>query len=172
MGPASRPERDPPDLINVGRVIKPFGLRGRVVVEPLTDFPERFAPGGVLLIQGQGFEITASQPRKDRWVLKLKGVDTPEQAEDLRGAFLQVPESDLHPLPEGQHYRFQIIGLLAVTVDGEELGTVADVLQTGGNDVYLVKGPGGEHLVPALPEFITGIDLEAGRMVVEEAEFV
>ena len=65
-----------------------------------------------------------------------------------------------------------MIGLLAVTKDGDEVGRVTDVLETGGNDVYLIKGPGGERLVPALPQFVTKIDLEAGRMIVEDAELV
>ena len=172
MEPESHPEQESPDLIAVGRVIKPFGLRGQIVIFPLTDFPERFAPGAAILIEGQSFEISASQPHKGRWVLKLKGVDTPEQAEDLRGCALNVPESDLHPLPEGEYYRFQVIGLLAVTKDGDELGRVTDVLETGGNDVYLIKGSGGERLVPALPQFVTEIDLDAGRMIVEDAELV
>ena len=172
MEPASNPQQESPDLISVGRVIKPFGLRGRVVIDPLTDFPERFAPGGSVLINGDTFQITASKPRKDGWVLKLEGVNTPEQAETLRGATLQVPESDLHPLPEGQYYRFQVIGLLAVNGDGDEVGQVTDVLETGSNDVYLIKGPGGERLVPALPQFVTQIDLDAGRMIIEDADLV
>ena len=162
----------PDTFINVARIIKPFGLRGRIVIESLTDFPDRFAPGSILLLDNQPFEVTASRPQKHRWVLKLKGVDSPEDAETLRGALLQIPESDLHPLPEGQHYRFQVIGLLAVTLGGEELGKVTDVLETGSNDVYLVKGPAGERLVPALPQFIAEIDLESGRIIVEDMEVV
>ena len=162
----------PDTFINVARIIKPFGLRGRIVIESLTDFPDRFAPGSLLLLDNQPFEVTASRPQKHRWVLKLKGVDSPEDAETLRGALLQIPESDLHPLPEGQHYRFQIIGLLAVTLGGEELGRVTDVLETGSNDVYLVKGPAGERLIPALPDFIVEVDLQAGRIIVEDMEVV
>ena len=162
----------PDSPITVARIIKPFGLRGRVVIESLTDFPDRFAPGSILLIDDQPFEITASRPQKHRWVLKLKGVDTPEDAETLRGALLQIPESQLHPLPEGQFYRFQIIGLLAVTRDGRELGPVKDVLETPANDVYQVQTPNGELLVPALPDFVLKVDLEAGKMVVEDVETV
>ena len=172
MEPESHPKQESPGLITVGRVIKPFGLRGQIVIHPLTDFPERFAPGAAILIEGQSFEISASQPHKGRWLLKLKGVDSPEQAEDLRDCALHVPESDLHPLPEGEYYRFQVIGLLAVTRDGDEVGRVTDVLETGGNDVYLIKGSGGERLVPALPQFVSEIDLEAGRMIIEETEIV
>ena len=162
----------PDSPITVARIIKPFGLRGRVVIESLTDFPARFAPGSILLIDDQPFEITTSRPQKHRWVLKFKGVDTPEDAETLRGALLQVPESQLHPLPEGQFYRFQIIGLLAVTRDGRELGPVKDVLETPANDVYQVQTPTGELLVPALPDFVLKVDLEAGKMVVEDVETV
>ena len=158
----------PDTPVTVARVIKPFGLRGRVVVEPLTDFPDRFAPGSILLIDDQPFEITASRPQKQRWVLKLKGVNTPEDAETLRGALLQIPESDLRSLPEGQYYRFQIVGLLAVTKDGRELGPVKDVLETPANDVYRIQTPTGDLLVPALPDFVVEVDLQAGRMVVED----
>lgn len=162
-----------PDIpVTVARVIKPFGLRGRLVVEPLTDFPDRFATGSALFIDDQPFKITASRTQKGRWVLKLKGVDTPEDAEALRGALLQIPESELHPLPQGEYYRFQIIGLLAVTRDGRELGPVKDVLETPANDVYQVQTSDGELLVPALPDFVAEIDLQAGRMVVEEMEIV
>ena len=162
----------PDTFINVARIIKPFGLRGRIVIESLTDFPDRFAPGSILLLDNQPFEVTASRTQKHRWVLKLKGIDSPEDAETLRGALLQVPEADLHPLPEGQYYRFQVIGLLAVTKDGRELGRVTDVLETGSNDVYLVKGPAGELLVPALPQFVAEIDLVSGRIIVEDMEVV
>ena len=159
-------------LVTVARIIKPFGLRGRIVVESLTDFPDRFAPGSILLLDNHPFEITAGRPQKHRWVLKLKGVNTPEDAEALRGAFLQVPESDLHPLPQGQFYRFQLIGLLAVTRDGKVIGTITDVLETPANDVYQVQTPAGERLIPALPDFVVEIDLEAGRMVIEEIQTV
>ena len=162
----------PNNSITVARVIKPFGLRGRVAVEPLTDFPERFAPGSILFIDDQPFEVTASRPQRQRWVLKFKDISTPEDAETLRGALLQIPESQLHPLPDGQYYRFQIVGLLAVTKDGRELGPVKDVLETPANDVYQVQTPTGDLLVPALPEFVMQVDLEAGRMIIEEMEVV
>ena len=168
--PPSDPTEESP-LVNVGLIVKPFGLRGRVVVEPLTDFPERFAPGSALLIAGERYQVTAGRAQKGRWVLKLKGVDKPEQAEELRGLYMQVHESELFPLPKGEYYRFQVVGLLAVTPDGEEVGRVAEVLQTGANDVYLIIGPGGERLVPALPQFVREVDLEAGRMVLEDTQF-
>ena len=172
MEPESHPEQESPDLITVGRVIKPFGLRGQIVIFPLTDFPERFGAGRRHPHRGPVLRNLGKPASQGPLVLKLKGVDTPEQAEDLRGCALHVPESDLHPLPEGEYYRFQVIGLLAVNKDGDEVGRVTDVLETGGNDVYLIKGPGGERLVPALPHFVTEIDLEAGRMIVEDAELV
>ena len=160
----------PDNPITVARIIKPFGLRGRVVVEPLTDFPDRFAPGNILFIDDQPFEVTASRPQKARWVLKFKDIRTIEDAETLRGALLQIPESDLHPLPEGQYYRFQVIGLLAVTREGEEIGRVKGVLETPANDVYQIQTPTGDLLVPALPDFVIAVDLEACRMVVEDIE--
>ncbi len=99
-------------------------------------------------------------------VMKLAGTETPEAAEALRGATLRIPPDEVHPLPPGQFYVFQIVGLRVRTPEGRELGRVADVLRTGSNDVYVVRAAGApELLLPAVTEVIQTIDVAAGEIV-------
>jgi 16S rRNA processing protein RimM len=99
-------------------------------------------------------------------ILKLEGCDTRNQAEALRNQWLQVRLEEALTLDEGEFFYYQLIGLQVETVDGEVLGELDEILQTGANDVFVVRGPGGELLLPDIPEVILEIDPEAGRMVV------
>lgn len=156
--------RRPPDHLAVGLVRKPHGVRGEVRVEFLTDRPERFQPG-VTVHVGQGLrplEVERLRLHQDHGILKLAGVEDRNAAESLRGELLHVPFSEAHPLEEGQFYEHQIIGLAVETTDGEHLGRVTEILYTGANDVYVVDGPRGEILLPAIRECIRAVDLEAG----------
>jgi 16S rRNA processing protein RimM len=169
---ASRPHQSSlgagtPGYVAVGRIGAPWGVRGDVKVRPLTDFPERFRPGASLWVGGRRYEV-----RRSRWsgglvYLGLSDIDSREAAGEMRGALLEVPEGDLTPLPEGQYYRFQIIGLEVYTPQGSCLGRVAEILSTGSNDVYVVRGGPRELLVPALEDVVQEVDLERGRLVVE-----
>lgn len=151
----------------MGRVGGPWGLRGDVKVQPLTDFPERFQPGAPLWARGRRCEVRRSRWSRGFVYLSLAGVDSRSAAEELRGALLEVPEADLMPLAEGEYYRFQIIGLQVQTPDGTVLGRVAEILSTPGNDVYVVRGGPRELLLPAIEDVVKEVDLEAGRLVVE-----
>ncbi len=151
----------------VGQVGAPWGLRGDVKVQPLTDFPDRFRPGASLWVQGRRHDV-----RRSRWsgkvvYLALSDIDGRSAAENLRGALLEVPEGDLTPLPEGHYYRFQVLGLKVHTPEGRSLGRVAEILSTGSNDVYVVRGGPRELLIPALEDVVKEVDLEHGRMVVD-----
>jgi 16S rRNA processing protein RimM len=90
--------------------------------------------------------------------IKLSGVGSVEEAEELRGAGASVPRKMLERLPEGQFYRFEIVGLKVYDVQGDKLGEVVDVLSTGGNDVYVVHGKRGEVLVPAIEDVVREVD--------------
>lgn len=162
--PPQRPP--PPERLIVGRIVRPWGAKGQVKVEPLTDFPERFRRGARFLVDEREYTCSSVMSAPRNLVLKLDGVDSPEAAEALRGALLEVPTADAPALPEGTYYHYQLIGLEVRTAEGEELGRVAEVLTTGGTDVYVVHGPLGEVLLPATSEVVASIDLEAGRMTV------
>lgn len=159
------------EYINVGKVVAVFGVRGEVKVIPLTDFPERFSEKRHYLLSKQNqskvVEIEDVRFREKGIILKLKGIDTPEDAGEYRNAMLQVPRDDAWPLPEGHYYQFQILGLLVSTEEGVVLGRVTEILETGSNDVYLVKNDQGkEYLLPAIKEVVKEIDLDKGRMLV------
>jgi 16S rRNA processing protein RimM len=155
-----------PGFVVVGRVRAPRGVVGELKVEPLTDFPDRFAPGETLWVRGQPFTVEDVRRHHNDLLLKLEGIDRPEDGEDLRDCLLEVPESELRPLAEGEFYRFQVVGLRVYDGEGNALGEVTEVLPTGGNDVYVVRGPEGEVLVPAIDDVVREVDIAGGRMVV------
>jgi 16S rRNA processing protein RimM len=154
----------------VGRVLATRGVRGELKVEPLTDFPERFAPGQAIWVAGERREVEGGRQRGSQVLLKLAGVDSAEQAAALRDELLEVPEEELTALGEGRYYRFQLLGMAACDTAGEALGTIVEILSTGANDVYVVRGPRGELLLPAIDEVIKEVDVEGGRMLVELME--
>ena len=160
----------PPESLIVGRILAPWGIRGEVKVEVLTDFPERFAPQKVVYLNARPLEIESCRPHKQHLVVKLATIDSVEDTEKLRGQDLTIPSSELSRLPEGQYYTFQLIGLKVLTTDGEHLGQIADIMTTASNDVYIVKGKRGEILIPAIEDVVKSIDLEEGKMVIEAIE--
>lgn len=112
-------------------------------------------------------KVASARPFGERLLVRFEGFATRNDAETLHGADLTVARRDAAPKPEGQHYRFELLGLRVRTRDGTHLGEVADVFATGSNDVYVVRGPAGELLLPALATVILEIDVERGEMVVE-----
>jgi 16S rRNA processing protein RimM len=167
------PENNFPDkqtgFITIGEVLGAWSLKGGVRVKTLTDFPERFEPNEKVFIDGTSFDIQSSAWQKDNVILKLSGIDTPEDAAKLRRKTLDIPASELHDLPEGQYYHFDIIGLEVSTTGGLMLGKVINILNCG-NDVYVVKGEGKEILIPATKDVIKSIDLKSKKMVIEPIE--
>jgi 16S rRNA processing protein RimM len=155
-----------PPRVRVAYVRRPVGLRGEVEVEPLTDTPERLRPG--LRVHAAGTETTVDSVRGgDRGVvLRLAGADDRGAAEKLRGEYLEVDASDVAPLPEGRYYHWQLIGIRVRNRD-RELGVIDDILEYPANDVYVVRGPQGEVLVPALASVVTAVDLEHRTMTVD-----
>lgn len=157
----------------VGRIKGVHGVRGELTVESLTDVAERFSPGSVLYVEGKAVTVEASRRAKKGLLVKLGGVQDRNAAEALRGKLLTVPSSEVRPLPEGSYYHFQVLDMDVWTHDGGYLGRLEEVLTTPGNDVYVVRGPGGqEALIPALGDVVLEVDLDGGRMVVRVPEIL
>ncbi len=158
-------------LITIGKAIKPFGVKGEMKIEPLTDFPERFTKlHRVHLVSPAGKEI-ACEVRSVRYAggtpyLLFSGYDSPEKAKTLNGWFLKVPEEETVPLPEGSYYWFEIVGMEVLSESGEKLGTIVEVFETGSNDVYVMKQGRKEVYIPATKEIIKQVDRKAKRMVI------
>ena len=151
----------------VGFVRGPHGIQGELSIEPMTDFPDRFVPGAVLLAGKANYTISAVRIHKKGLLVTLAGITTRNQAEVLRGKLFEVAESDLPDLAEDQYFRFDIVGIDVVDENGTSLGKVADVLETGANDVYIVRDEESELLIPAIDSVVKEIDTEARRMVVD-----
>jgi 16S rRNA processing protein RimM len=167
---ADQPLAGTPGYVAVGRIGGPWGLHGDLKVESLTDFPQRFAAGSRVCLGGVAYVIERCRWQRGHALLKLTGIDSTTAAEALRHRLLEVPEDELHPLAEGEYYHFQILGLEVRTTTGEVLGRVEQIISTGSNDVYVVRGPRGEVLVPAVDDVVKSLDPAAGRIEVEAVE--
>lgn len=164
------------DLVSVGRVARPQGRKGEVVVESLTDFPDRFSGlERLFVLDVEGSVVAApiewTREQGGRPVVKFKGVDGITEAERLKDKELRVTEAELRPLRPGAFYVFQLRGLSVWDDRVGRLGEVEDVVQTGGTDLLLVRGASGEEvLVPLCEEICSSIDRASGRIEIHAPE--
>ena len=161
------------ERITVGKIGAPHGVKGEIKIIPLTDFPERFDTMNEVTIGKNCFTVTnRRRATNGNPILKLRGVETREDAAALTGKFITVARDEAMPLSEGEYYAFDIIGLQVFDENGEDLGTVENVLKTGSNDVYAVKNAAGhELLIPALKKVVTAIDIPGGKLTVKLEEY-
>ena len=152
----------------VGRVLRPHALSGELKVEIHTDYPERFVPGGQLYLGKEYAPYVIERVRfhQRAVLLKMVGIDDRNAAEMRRGEWVWVTMADAVPLQEGEIYLHDMLHLRVDTVDGECLGEVTEIIETGANLVYVVSGVHGEILLPDTPEVVQEIDVAEGRMLV------
>ncbi len=160
------------ELIAIGKIVGHFGYKGEVKIIPLTDFPERFKSLKQVHINCKGQistkAVEAVKNHGQGWLLKLSGIDDKETAEQYRGSLLQIDETEVYPLPEGCYYYFQLQGLKVYDKRRGFLGELTDIIETGANDVYVVKSESyKEILIPAIKQVIASIDLLAKTMLVD-----
>ena len=158
-------------MITIGQITTAQGIQGEMRVIPLTDFPERLNQLNEVFIQLENelvrHRLASVRPHNQFILLKLQDIEDRDQALLYRNALIQIPESQLMPLPKGHYYLFQIVGLMVYLETGQYLGRVRDVLRTGSNDVYqVVDDNHRELLVPALREVVAEINLEEQKMVI------
>jgi 16S rRNA processing protein RimM len=158
--------------LSVGFLRRPHGVKGEIVMDLHTDFPERMKKGRELLV-GEDHKlmtITNVRPHQTGLLVKFKDVDTPEDAGAFRNQWVYVQTKDV-PLPEGEHYKHELVGLKVVDEDGNPLGELVEILETGANDVYVVQDDSGrEILLPAIPSVILDLDLGRGFLKVHLLE--
>jgi 16S rRNA processing protein RimM len=159
-------------LVEIGRIVRPHGVRGELVVEATGAARDDLAEAGTVYLGEPAVAHTLASVRwhRGRLLIRLAGCDDRDAAEAYRGLPLQIVREEAPPLPPGTYYHRQILGLTVVTDEGEALGTIAEIIETGANDVYVVRGDGGEILIPAAPGVVLDVDLEAGRMTVHLLE--
>jgi len=164
-GSGRRPE---PEFLTIARILRPWGVRGEMKLERLSSHPEDLSTGRRVYLgdESRPFDVQGVRAQRGSLIVKLAGCDTPEQADALRGLTVSIARRDASPLRPNQYYHQQMIGLNVVTHDGDVLGRIVEIVETGANDVYVVHGPRGEVLLPARVEVIKQIDLDAGQMIV------
>jgi 16S rRNA processing protein RimM len=160
------------DMALVGWIARAHGIRGQVIVNPETDFPEeRFQPGAELFVQRGGtvetLTVTTARFHRGRPVIGIAGVDTMNDAQTLAGQELRVPIERLAALPDGTFYRHDLIGCRVETRDGRPVGVVRDVEGTLTGSRLVIDGHGGEVLVPLVAPICTEIDAAGKRIVID-----
>lgn len=155
----------------IGKVVALFGIRGELKVLLLTDIPNRFAELGAVYAGPDHTRrlIQSVRPYKGEMiVLKLEGIDDANTAESLRDQNLAIPVSELAQLPPDSYYQHDILGLMVITLDGQKLGSIVDIIVTGSNDVYVIKAPDGSQvLIPAIKDVIKQVDLIRRTMYID-----
>ena len=161
-----------PDFLIVGRIIRPHGVRGEVSMKIITDYPERLIDAEILYV-GPTYHphrIVSARRHRGAILLLFEGVSGRDDAEVFREQFVYIRMQDAVPLEEGEYYFYQLKDIRVVTDEGEELGRLVDFIETGANDVYIVHGPRGELLLPAIPEVIMHVDVDSHIMTVHLIE--
>ena len=155
----------------VGRIARAHGIKGQVIVNPETDFPEqRFRPGASLFTTRGAVKLTTVRFQNGRPVIGIEGVETMNGAEELSGLELRVPVEELAALPAGMFYHHDLVGCQVVTGGGERVGTVEGVEGTAGGSRLVVAGAKGEILIPLASEICRTIDVSGKRIVIEPPE--
>jgi 16S rRNA processing protein RimM len=160
------------DWLIIGRVGKPHGVHGDLLIEIMTDFPERLVDGvrfglGDESAPQEFFEAYRVRCHKGRWLLSVRGVRERGVVESWRGKFLYLPQQALEDLPEGYYYEHQLMGLECRSPGGEVLGRVTGLDPGQGQSRLVIRAGERESLVPYVPEIVREVDVDAGFIVID-----
>ena len=155
------------EYLEAGKIVNTHGIRGEVKIMPYTDVPELLCEFDRLFLNKQQIFIERSRVAKNMVIAKLEGVDTPEQAEKLRNKILYMHRDDLE-LDDDTYFIQDLIGIEVKDVEtGVIYGKIVDVMQTGANDVYVIKGSDREYLVPAIADVVVSTDIDNNEMTIK-----
>jgi 16S rRNA processing protein RimM len=168
------PHRGEPEYVLIGKLQRAHGVTGEIVLGVTTDFPERIKRGKVIYLGADHSprKISGARPFHNNVLITMEGIRNREEAAELTNLEVFVRVDELPALSEGQYYHHQLVGLKAVLENGEEIGTVTEIMETGANDVYVVTDKAGkEILLPAIDSVIIRVDLSEKQMVVKPPEW-
>lgn len=163
------------DFVLVGRVVKPHGLHGEVLVKVLSDNPSRFDAGAQLLVgkdpgSADLMEVASARVNQDRLLLQFAESSSLEDAELLRDLMIFVGRDALEELGDGEFWEHELIGLSVVHRNGEVLGTLGEVIDRPAQDLWSIQTPRGDVLFPAAQPLVVSIDVEGGTIVIDPPE--
>ncbi len=165
--PGSPNSGGPVVYLAVGTLRRSHGIRGDMLLDVTSDFPDRLKPGTFLYIGDKKLriKITSRRSHNDGLLLGLEGIKNAEQTARYRAQTVYVLAEDRPSLPEGEYYHHQIIGMIVVDEDRNALGVITEIIETGANDVYVVKNAAErEILIPALKQVMLNVNLETKTM--------
>jgi 16S rRNA processing protein RimM len=175
--PGSPETPDSADLVVVGRVRRPTGIDGTLLVEVYSGSTDRFSAGDRVIVGGAEYEIVRTGKSGKSAKVKLAGINSIEEADPFRDEELAVNAKSLPENPPGIYYHYEILGTDVVTVEGQKLGTLTEIIETGSNDVFVVstqQSPGkrsaktsDDILIPVLDGVIVKVDAENGVMTID-----
>lgn len=163
---------------NVGKIVNTHGIKGELRVISRTDFPdERYKKGNSLFLFMKGSKeplelvVNSHRTHKNFDLLTFEGYDNVNQVEKMRDGILKVPESQRGTLKEGEYYFQDIIGCQVLTIEGEEIGKVTEILTPGANDVWVIKsGKGKDILIPYIEDVVKKVDVSGKHIIIEPME--
>jgi 16S rRNA processing protein RimM len=160
------------DLVAIAKIVKSRGLRGELVADVLTDFPERFdGLENVIGLSPDGtrtdLKIEDSWFQKDRIVFRFSGFDSIEKADTLRGVEICIPESQAVELDEDEFFDWQLKGCEVETIDGERVGVLRELMRTGGTEILVVENAGREYLIPFAEAICTDVDIVNRKITID-----
>jgi 16S rRNA processing protein RimM len=164
------PQPGEPVFLVVGFLRRPHGVEGEILMEVLTDFPERLRSGRTVYVgeDHRPMHITHKRSQDQALLMTFSGIDTPEAAGLLRNNRVYIKADNLPDLPEGEYYHHQLLGIKVIDENGVEIGPLTEIIETGANDVYVVTSlEGKEILFPAIESVILSVDIERKEMRVK-----
>lgn len=161
--------------LEVGQIVNTFGIKGQVKVNPFTDDIKKFEKLKEIYIEKKNelklFQIEKVNYSKNMVILKLKGIETPEEAEKLRNSYIKIDRKNAKKLPAGTYYIADLIGLDVYTDENKLLGKLDYIYNAGSSDIYVVKDEQGkEILLPAITDVLKQVDLKNGKIIVHIIE--
>lgn len=154
------------EYLSVGQIINTHGLNGEVKVFPLTDDIKAFKTLEKIFIDNKETHILDVKFQNDKVILKIEGIDSIEQAMKYKNKYIEVKRDDAEKLSEGSYFIADLIGCTVYDENGEDLGKIADVIQTKSNDVYWIKEK-KELLIPALKDIVVNINIEEKKVIIK-----
>jgi 16S rRNA processing protein RimM len=141
-------------------------LLGEMRVQAFAPGAPNLQPGRSVYLAGARHSVRRAREDRGQWILQVEGIETREAAAELRGTLIEALDSEVERDDPESYFLHELVGLEVVTAEGERLGRITEVMQPGGNDVYVVEGPRGELLIPAIGDVVASIDVPTGLMTI------
>lgn len=163
------------EMFSIGKIVNTHGVKGEIKVLPTTDDPKRFKKLKSIYVENrnsQVYEIESVRFHKECVLLKLKGIDSMDDGEKLKGSIIKIDRKDSLPLGKDEYYISDLYGMQVYTEEERFLGELVDIIETGSNDVYIIKKSDRpkDLLIPAIKQVVKTVDVENKKMIVHLLE--